>query len=160
MEVQTMSAKPWSGKTIVIVEDAASVAAELVNLYQAAGMKVVGQADNGVKALQLVADLRPDLVSLDVVMPEMDGVECYYKLKQAGEKGKIFFVTWLATEPKALESLRNAVPDAEFLTKVPTAKALEEALLRVYDPSLRVVALSKADTVSEDYLGDLGVKSA
>jgi len=153
-----MSTKAWMGKTVVIVDDSAGVILELTKLYQSAGLKVVGKAANGLEALALVKELRPDLVSLDVVMPEMDGVECYYKLRDAGEKGKIFFVTWLATEVKALDSLRKAVPDAEFLTKLPSLSGLEEGLMRVYDPSLRLKDTQKDG--DEGYLGDLGVKTA
>ncbi len=153
-----MGVKPWVGKTVVIVEDSQSVQAELSKLYTDSGMKVVGRADNGVTALKVVNEVRPDLVSLDVVMPEMDGVECFYKLKEAGDTSKAFFVTWLATEAKALESLKKAVPEAEFIVKVPSMKALEDGLARVFDPSLRTV--SNEESGNQDYLGALGVKSA
>ena len=68
-----MSAKPWVGNSVIIVDDSPMVRSDLSRMYESIGMKVKGVAENGVVGLDLVRKHKPDLVSLDLIMPEMDG---------------------------------------------------------------------------------------
>lgn len=58
--------------TVVIVDDAAFIRARLRQLLEANGFEVVGEAENGEVALKKIKELRPDIVTLDITMPEMD----------------------------------------------------------------------------------------
>src|SRR6185312_642161 len=127
-----MSSKPWAGKSVVIVDDSASVRDELARVFEACGMQVVGQAENGVAGLHLVERHRPEVVCLDIIMPEMDGVECFRKLKAHNPEQRVVVVSWLAGEQKILENLAELMPAYLFQTKPVTPIDLEQRLTRIY----------------------------
>jgi CheY-like chemotaxis protein len=67
-------------KTVVIVDDHATFRASARQLLESQGYEVLGEAANGLEALQLVAELRPQLVLLDVQLPDIDGFEVTERL--------------------------------------------------------------------------------
>ena len=71
------SSNAWAGKTVLIVDDSALVREELSMLYREVGMKVLDTAVHGVDALAKLERVCPDLVSVDIVMPEMNGIDLY-----------------------------------------------------------------------------------
>ena len=72
----------WQDKKILIVDDSQLVREDLADLYSELGLKVIGGAADGVSAIEQVEKLDPDLVSLDIIMPEMDGISAYKKIKE------------------------------------------------------------------------------
>ncbi len=70
-------------RRVVVAEDEALIRMDLAEMLGEAGYDVVGQASNGEQAVQMVADLAPDLVIMDVKMPVMDGITA---AEQIGEK--------------------------------------------------------------------------
>jgi DNA-binding NarL/FixJ family response regulator len=72
-------------KTVLIVDDHAGFRATARVLLEAEGFEVVGEAENGVAALQAVAELHPDVVLLDVNLPDFDGFEVASRLKRNGD---------------------------------------------------------------------------
>ncbi len=66
--------------TVLIVDDHPSFRATARALLEAEGYEVVGEAENGVQALRLAAELRPELVLLDVQLPDFDGFEVASRL--------------------------------------------------------------------------------
>jgi len=68
--------------TVLIVDDAAFIRVRLKQLLIANGFDVVGEAENGKVALEKIEILRPDIVTLDITMPEMDGLECMIEIKK------------------------------------------------------------------------------
>ena len=63
------------GMTVLIVDDHPSFRASARELLEAEGYEIVGEAENGTTALRAVKELKPDLVLLDVQLPDMDGFE-------------------------------------------------------------------------------------
>jgi DNA-binding response OmpR family regulator len=63
----------WVARTIVIVDDHADFRAHASELLEAAGYEVLGSCPDGRSALSAIADLRPDVVLLDVQLPDIDG---------------------------------------------------------------------------------------
>jgi DNA-binding NarL/FixJ family response regulator len=74
---------------VLIVDDHASFRATARQLLEAEGYEVVGEAGDGASALQAVARLRPDIVLLDVQLPDMDGFEITRRLCGNGASPKI-----------------------------------------------------------------------
>ncbi len=61
-------------KTVLIVDDAAFMRLSIKNMLEKNGYSVVGEAENGLVAIQKYAELRPNIVTMDITMPEMDGL--------------------------------------------------------------------------------------
>jgi DNA-binding NarL/FixJ family response regulator len=79
---------------VVIVDDQALVRAGLVRILSPEdGFDVVGQTSNGVDAVRIVADLRPDLVCMDVRMRGMDGIEATARIKAMTEAPSVLILT-------------------------------------------------------------------
>src|SRR3546814_16305259 len=70
------------------------------------GFDVVGQADNGEEAVRLVADLQPDVVLMDVSMPEMDGVEATRAICASGSDTRVIMLTMHADKEVLAEAIR------------------------------------------------------
>ena len=122
----------WTGKTVVIADDSALVRGVLEKQFQQAGMKVIGKATNGVEAIDMVTKLNPDLLSLDIIMPEMSGLECYRLLRAQGVVLRVLLTSCLASEPSVVAGLASEVPAHIFLPKPFDQVLLEGRLFRVF----------------------------
>lgn len=153
------SAKPWVGKSVVIIDDSRSVREELKQAFESCGMQVVGLAENGVEGLDLIRKHRPEMVSLDIIMPEMDGIECYRKIQALDPGVRVVMVSWLSAESKILENLKELIPAHLFQSKPVSAQDLESRLDKVYHPPVpgKAGIKSTLDESANDFL-DLGVK--
>lgn len=69
-------------KKILIVDDAPFVREVLQNLLTKQGYEVIGEAANGAEAIQLASALRPDLILMDIIMPETSGIEAARSIQQ------------------------------------------------------------------------------
>lgn len=87
--------RPFVGKKVVIAEDSFVQRKRIRELYESIGFTCVGESTNGEECLELVKRTQPDLVSLDVMMPIMHGVEAMGILKESGFPGVIVFVSSL-----------------------------------------------------------------
>ena len=70
-------------KNILICDDAAFMRMMIKDILTKNGYNIVGEAENGAKAVEKYAELKPDLVLMDITMPEMDGIEALKKIKAA-----------------------------------------------------------------------------
>ncbi|MDI7252011.1 MAG: response regulator, partial [Actinomycetota bacterium] len=61
--------------TVLIVDDALFMRMMIRDILSKDGFEVIGEAENGVEAVERYKEMRPDLVTMDIVMPEMDGIE-------------------------------------------------------------------------------------
>ncbi|MDQ1614932.1 MAG: hypothetical protein QOJ60_871 [Actinomycetota bacterium] len=97
--------------TAIVVDDHASFRAFAARLLTAAGFDVVAEADGAATGLDQVRELRPDLVLLDVVLPDGDGVEVARSL---GDQAATHV---LLTSSRTTEELGDAVAAYHFVTK-------------------------------------------
>jgi two-component system chemotaxis response regulator CheY len=154
-----MSGKPWVGKTVVIIDDSQQVRESLEVAFKAAGMRVAGLAKNGVEGLALVNQHNPEVASIDIIMPEMDGIECMKMIRSKHPSIHCMFVTWLATEVSIAQSLAAFVPAHAFQAKPFTNVDIENRLKLLYFPpqAISLTRGSVADDSAEDLAG-LGIK--
>ena len=101
------------GNNILIVDDAAFMRMMVKDILTKGGYNVVGEAENGVVAVQKYAELKPDLVTLDITMPEMDGIMCSAMGQQA----------------MVIEAIQNGAKD--FIVKPFQADRVLEAVKKV-----------------------------
>ena len=69
-------------KNILICDDAAFMRMMIKDILTKNGYNIAGEAENGAKAVEKYAELKPDLVLMDITMPEMDGIEALKKIKE------------------------------------------------------------------------------
>ena len=81
---------------ILIVDDSQIHLRRLKSLLEKLGHEVSGQARTGSEAIKLFKEDQPDLVFLDIVMPEMDGITCLRTMRSIDESAKVFVVTTMA----------------------------------------------------------------
>ncbi|MBP7694692.1 MAG: response regulator transcription factor [Anaerolineales bacterium] len=99
---------------ILLVDDDDAIRAGLSPALQRAGFRVV-EARNGVEALKLVDVHAPDLIALDILMPELDGREVCRRLRQAGNWTPIIMLTQISATGEKIASLEEGADD--FLNK-------------------------------------------
>ena len=137
----------WQDKKILIVDDSQLVREDLADLYSELGLKVIGGAADGVSAIEQVEKLDPDLVSLDIIMPEMDGIECYQKLVERFPLVKILMVTALAHEPRVLSQFSGLINPELYLPKPPEKEILVAKLSMLFGGNGMETQNSESDSL-------------
>ncbi|MGP4712716.1 MULTISPECIES: LytR/AlgR family response regulator transcription factor [unclassified Psychrobacter] len=134
---------------IVVCDDEPLARERLVRIVQESGHKVVAQATTGMEAITAVKSHQPDIILLDIRMPEMDGVRCAHELNKLEHPPAIIFVT--AYDHYAIAALRaNAIGyllkpanKDELLEAMSKAKSLNAAQLneirKLEDPTARPI---------------------
>jgi len=117
---------------LLIADDALIMRMRIRDLAREAGWEVVGEAANGVECVERWTALRPDLVTLDIVMPEMDGVEALRAIRATDPSARIVMVSALDQKSKLSECIRLGALD--FVVK-PFDRERLLGLLRKYAPA-------------------------
>ena len=120
------------GRRVLVVDDSASQRHRLSEIYQSLGMQVVGEAAHGLECLALVEKLHPDIISLDVIMPVMHGVETLGYLRENKSRAVIIYVSALGSV-EAITELKapgGHLPDAIF-SKQDSRETFAEVLTAV-----------------------------
>lgn len=94
---------------ILIVDDALFIRQSMKAALQAVGHDVVGEAENGLDALRQTVRLEPDLIVLDINMPQMDGISALRVLRQNHPDTRVMICSALADGPQAVEAKRLGV---------------------------------------------------
>ena len=100
------------------------------------GIEVVGEAANGREAVELVQELKPDVILMDLLMPEMDGIEATKQIKEIIPASKILVMTSFATDEMVFPAIKSGA--LGYLLKDSTPDELIGAIRQVYqgEPSL------------------------
>lgn len=96
---------------ILIADDAKFMRMMLKRILEAEGHKIVGEASSGEEVISLYAKLRPDLVTMDIVMPEPNGIDSVRKIREFDPHAKIVMVTALGQEAMVVEALKVGASD-------------------------------------------------
>lgn len=92
-------------KKILVVDDAAFMRAAIRTMLERNGFEVVGEAENGMVGFEKYKELKPDVVTLDTTMPEMDGLEALKAIKQYDPKAKVIMVSAMGQEPMVMDAV-------------------------------------------------------
>lgn len=93
--------------TVVIAEDNDMMRAILRSMLRGEHYNVIGEASNGQTAVDMVKNLKPDLVCMDVVMPEKNGIEALAEIKALNRNTKVIMVTGNSDQETVQESIQN-----------------------------------------------------
>ena len=92
-------------KKVLVVDDAMFMRASLKMMLEKNGFEVVGEAENGAIAVQKYKELKPDVVTMDITMPEMDGLQALKLIKQGDPNAKVVVVSAMGQEPVVKEAI-------------------------------------------------------
>ncbi len=92
-------------KRVLIVDDAAFMRMSLKTMLEKNNYEVVGEAENGLVGVSKYKSLRPDLVTMDITMPEMDGIQALKAIKAEDPEAKIVMITAIGQEPMVREAV-------------------------------------------------------
>ncbi|MDF2593825.1 MAG: response regulator [Clostridia bacterium] len=101
--------------TFLVVDDAIFMRTVLKKMLTEAGFNVVGEAGNGLQAIEMAEQLKPDVVTLDITMPEMDGIEAIEKILQVSPDTKIIMCSAMGQHSKVVEAIKRGARD--FIVK-------------------------------------------
>ena len=118
-----------TGKRLLVVDDALIMRKRIGDIAREAGWDVVGEAATGRECLFRYRELRPDLVTLDIVMPEMDGVEALRSLRTEHPAARVVMISALDQREKLSECI--ALGALDFIVK-PFDRERLLAVLRRY----------------------------
>ncbi|OAS83229.1 MULTISPECIES: response regulator [Metabacillus] len=114
---------------ILIVDDAKFMRMTLSNILIKANHEVVGEAENGVEAIELFVKEKPDLVTLDITMPEKNGIEALKEIKQDYPQAKIIMCSAMGQQKMVVEAIEAGAKD--FIVKPFDENRVIEAVNRV-----------------------------
>ena len=94
-------------KKVLIVDDAVYMRLSLREILERNGFEVIGDAENGIEAIDKYKMLSPDIVTMDITMPEMDGVQALVEIKKIDSNAKVVMISAMGQESIVRESIVN-----------------------------------------------------
>lgn len=100
---------------VMVVDDAAFMRMMIKDILSKNGYEVVGEAENGLKALEKYQELKPDLTTMDITMPEMDGITAVKEIKKIDPGAKIIMCSAMGQQAMVIEAIQSGARD--FIVK-------------------------------------------
>lgn len=116
-------------KKILICDDAAFMRMMIKDILGKNGYEVAGEAENGAIAVEKYAELKPDLVLMDITMPEMDGIQALKKIKEADAGATVIMCSAMGQQAMVIEAIQSGAKD--FIVKPFQADRVVEAVKKV-----------------------------
>lgn len=117
--------------TVLIVDDSRTSRRILRNLLEENGFTVVGDAENGELGYVKYKELKPDIVTMDITMPGMDGIEALSLIKREDENARVIMITAAGQKEKMVTALKRGAD--EFITKPFDEKEIISVLNRLIE---------------------------
>ncbi len=115
--------------TVLVCDDAVFMRTMVRDILSQAGLTVVGEAENGMKAVEKYKELRPDLVTMDIIMPELGGIEAVKKIMEMDPLARILMCSAMGQQALVLEAIQAGAKD--FVVKPFQPSRVLEAVQRV-----------------------------
>lgn len=117
------------GKNILIVDDAAFMRMMVKDILIKNGFTIVGEAQDGIEAVEKYKELSPDLVTMDITMPEMDGIAALKQIKEINPDAKIIMCSAMGQQAMVIDAIQAGAKD--FIVKPFQAERVIEAIQKV-----------------------------
>jgi two-component system chemotaxis response regulator CheY len=118
-------------KTVIVVDDAGFMRTMLKDILTRQGFTVVGEAKNGFEAVAMYKLLKPDLVTMDIVMPEMTGIDAVKEIVKEDPKAAIVMCSAMGQQAMVIEAIQAGARD--FIIKPFQAARVVEAVNRALE---------------------------
>lgn len=116
-------------KNILICDDAAFMRMMIKDILTKNGYNVAGEAENGLKAIEKYNELKPDLVMMDITMPEMDGIEALKKIKTGDSSANVIMCSAMGQQAMVIDAIQSGAKD--FIVKPFNPDRVIEAVKKV-----------------------------
>jgi len=113
-------------KRLMIVDDSNIIRSKIARALGEHGLEVVGLAANGEDALARARAVKPDVITMDITMPGMDGIECIRQIREIDPEVRILVVSALADKATAIQALKEGAQG--FVCKVFSETGLNDAI--------------------------------
>ena len=117
------------GQTVLVCDDAIFMRTMITDILNQAGYDIVGEAESGSQAVQRYRDLKPDLVTMDIVMPDMGGIEAVREIVKHDPDAKILMCSAMGQQALVVEAIQAGAKD--FVVKPFQPSRVLEAVQRV-----------------------------
>ena len=112
--------------SVLIVDDSRTSRRILRDILERAGYEIVGETINDKEGVEQYEKLHPDIVTMDITMPEMDGIEALRRIRQAHPEAKVVMITAAGQKDKMMEAVK--IGASEFVSKPFVEETVLEAL--------------------------------
>ena len=116
-------------KGILLVDDAAFMRMMLKDILVKNGYEVLGEAENGLKAVEKYKELNPDLVIMDITMPEMDGITAVKEIMKVNKGAKVVMCSAMGQQAMVIDAIQAGAKD--FIVKPFQPDRVIEAISKV-----------------------------
>ncbi|WP_047982711.1 response regulator [Ornithinibacillus contaminans] len=114
---------------VLITDDAAFMRMQLKDIVSKLGHEVVGEAENGLVAIEKAKELGPDLITMDITMPEMNGVDATAEIKKVLPDVKIIMCSAMGQQGMVVDAIKAGASD--FVVKPFNADRISESIAKV-----------------------------
>ena len=116
---------------VMLVDDASFMRMMLKNILVGSGYEVIGEAENGAKAVEQFKALKPDLVIMDIIIPEMGGIDAVREIIKGNPTAKILMCSSMGQQSLVVEAIQAGAKD--FIVKPFQPSNVLEAVKKVLD---------------------------
>ncbi|MER2566280.1 MAG: response regulator [Myxococcaceae bacterium] len=109
-----------TAKKVLVVDDSVFMRDIIKDIFAAGGFTVIGEAGNGVEAVEKYKELKPDLVTMDLVMPYRNGIDATREILRTDTKALVVMCSALGQETMVMEAIEAGAVD--FIVKPPRAE--------------------------------------
>ncbi len=115
--------------SILIVDDAAFMRMMIKDILSKNNYQIAGEAANGIEAIERYKELKPDLVTMDITMPEKDGIEAVKEIKKIDPNAKVIMCSAMGQQSMVIDAIQSGAKD--FIVKPFQADRVLEAIKKV-----------------------------
>jgi two-component system chemotaxis response regulator CheY len=117
------------GHRVLVCDDAIFMRTMITDILSGAGYEVVGEAETGLQAVERYRELNPDLVTMDIVMPDMGGIEAVREIVKQAPNAKILMCSAMGQQSLVVEAIQAGAKD--FVVKPFQPSRVLEAVQRM-----------------------------
>ena len=114
---------------VLIVDDAAFMRMMLKDILEKNGFQIIGEASNGIKAVELYKKDKPDIVTMDITMPDMDGIEALKEIMAFDSSANVIMCSAMGQQGMVMDAIKAGAKD--FIVKPFQAERVLEAVKKI-----------------------------
>lgn len=117
-------------KRVLIVDDAAFMRLNLKNIIEEMGFKIIAEAENGKEGVEKYKEYKPDLVTMDITMPEMDGISATREIKNFDQSAQVLVCSAMGQQSLVIEAIEAGAKD--FIVKPFERNRIKKAMQKLF----------------------------